>query len=220
MEGNEILHEIDPDGDIKLILRNPNAPFAVWDEDSSDLEIFNSSAVSAEPAVDENDKQENAIRFRLSTKHLDIIRGGEKEGNVSTIEASGWDPDALLILMEIIHGRHRGVPRRPGLEKIAKIAVLVDYYGCHEVVECSAERWTELLKDTRPKQYGRDLVLWLAICYVFYRPNIFWNLTRVAIKDSRGPIQTLKLSYHSRRQDALNQTITRLHGITIYFDEV
>lgn len=30
MEANEILHEIDPDGDIELILRNPNAPSAVW----------------------------------------------------------------------------------------------------------------------------------------------------------------------------------------------
>ncbi|CAJ2508725.1 Uu.00g137510.m01.CDS01 [Anthostomella pinea] len=44
--------------------------------------------------------------------------------------AEDWDANALSILMYVIHGRHRGVPRSASLELLTKIAVLVDYYKC------------------------------------------------------------------------------------------
>lgn len=38
-----------------------------------------------------------------------------------------WDADALLILMHIMHGQTRRVPRSVSLELLAKIAVLPDH---------------------------------------------------------------------------------------------
>ncbi|EQB48386.1 hypothetical protein CGLO_12408 [Colletotrichum gloeosporioides Cg-14] len=40
---HEEVHQLDPDGDVELILRNPNAPFAVWDE-SEDAVVQHLSA--------------------------------------------------------------------------------------------------------------------------------------------------------------------------------
>lgn len=51
------------------------------------------------------------------------------------IEETDWDADALRIVMDIIHGRFRRVPKAISLEILAKIAVLVDYDECLEVVE-------------------------------------------------------------------------------------
>ncbi|KAK8016915.1 hypothetical protein PG993_015104 [Apiospora rasikravindrae] len=296
MDGNEILHEIDRNGDFELVLHNPNAPFAVWVDDQDtvspskkkrkystafggDPSLFDSvdpgksiepqpqglpiERTSAgaptsqtcpnEPAVFNQGNQKGTVRFRLSSKHLAFassyfdkaMRNLGKQQKGYTIHTYGWDPDALLILMNVIHGRHAEVPRKLELEKIAKIAVLVHFYSCHEVVEFCAERWTTNLKTTFPKEYGRSLVLWLAVGYVFCRKSIFQLMTMVAVKTSQGPLQALTLpipldvigkqhqGFHintqrltsypdtieQRRQDALDKMITRLHDLTIYFSD-
>ncbi|KAK7961783.1 uncharacterized protein PG986_002608 [Apiospora aurea] len=233
MEETEILHEIDPNGDVELILRNPNAPFAVWDENTPALKSFNKSAASdetkrkydtafgggqsffdsvdpgkptqplprcpsaqstatdvpaqpcqGEPAVDKKDEQERTVRFRLSSKHLEMAstffkdilthRDPEEEGNVITIETTSWDTDAMLVLMNIIHGRHRNVPRRLDLEKIAQIAVIVDYFRYHEVVDAFEYTWINEQRRYMPTMYCRDLVLWLAISYNSIAPSYSW----------------------------------------------
>lgn len=40
----------------------------------------------------------------------------------------------MLILMNIIQGRNRSVPEIINLEMLARLAILVDYYDCHEVL--------------------------------------------------------------------------------------
>jgi hypothetical protein len=93
------------------------------------------------------------VRMRVSSSHLILassyfkrmLRGGWKEDctlcaeGCLTIYVEDWDPDALLILMNIIHGHTRKVPRTVSLEMLAKLAVLVDYYECIEVVEVLSE---------------------------------------------------------------------------------
>ncbi len=69
---------------------------------------------------------------------------------------------------------------------LAKIAVLVDYYECYEAVEMFVDFWIQSLSRNLPKEYSRDLVLWLAISWVFSKENLFKTLTKVAALESTG----------------------------------
>ncbi|KAK8121399.1 hypothetical protein PG999_005519 [Apiospora kogelbergensis] len=305
-------HEIDPDGDVELILRNPDAPFAEWDENflveyvPSLLEIpepvatqdFREStrkpkkkkgknskpiirlfrsldpgnesvtcpevpepvpepapeqpepepeppAHEPEPVGDDvktrsssqsrdaaHSAEDVEVHMQLSSKHLmlasvvfkKMLQGPWEESRTHTMEASDWDAEALLILMNIIHGRNRAVPRSISLEMLAKIAVLVDYYQCHEAVELFAACWTQNLSPL-PKEYCRDLTLWISISWVFYRKDLFETLTKVAIKETAGPLQTLGLPIpqhiveviDQQRQETINDIISGLHTLVSYF---
>jgi hypothetical protein len=99
------------------------------------------------PSTDPSSSQ--PVRVRCSSKHLAlastyfrrIFEGPWKEntndstGSPRTVQALNWDKQALLVILNIIHGRTRAVPRHINLEMLAKIAVMVDYYGCLEAVE-------------------------------------------------------------------------------------
>lgn len=98
-----------------------------------------------------------------------MLTGDWKEATVESdgkmhINTSDWDQEALLVLMNIIHGE---IPRQVDLAFLAKIAVLVDFYQCHEAIEVwSKEIWLPRL-DWVFDSYGRDFVLELAISYIF-----------------------------------------------------
>lgn len=130
--------------------------------------------------------------MRLSSKHLvlaspyfrKMLRGEWQEatpqpGHEHHIEAEDWDVEALLLLMRVIHGRNLAVPEYIGLEMLAKVAVLVDYYKCYESVDILRRFWIAALRPSMPSTYGRDLVLWLFIAWVFTEDDVF----RIATKN-------------------------------------
>ncbi|KAM4057676.1 hypothetical protein HRG_009305 [Hirsutella rhossiliensis] len=95
------------------------------------------------------------MRMRLSSKHLmmasayfkKMMTNGWIETNATSeyayvVAATDWDPEALLILMRIIHGQTKEVPRTISLELLAKIAVLVDYYDSESAIAWGYCRWT------------------------------------------------------------------------------
>jgi hypothetical protein len=115
------------------------------------------------------------------------------------LETSDWDIGAVKILMDVIHGRTRKVPRIIDLELLAKIAVLVDYYELSlEVIEIFSTMWIENLRSTMPEICSRDLMLWVCISWVFKQPDIFQEATKVAVMYSTGPVQTMKLPIPER----------------------
>lgn len=220
------LYQVDPDGDLVLILHNPNKPFAVWDEgleppsalvepqaqeDTLQGRSRSDSLASMHSSVDqpgEVTQPPSQIRYQLSSKHLmlaskvfkTMLTGNWKEANVKSdgkmhIDTSDWDQEALLVLMNIIHGRNRSeIPRQVEPVFLAKIAVLVDFYQCHEVIEVwFKEIWLPKLTGWVSDSYGRDLMLGLAISWVFKENSAFHTLTRIAILKTRGPIQTMDL---------------------------
>ncbi|RYP91871.1 hypothetical protein DL770_001993 [Monosporascus sp. CRB-9-2] len=247
-------YELDPDGDVILVLRYPNAPFANWDEWAEDfneplpnhrnvwpLPVSESPSpvagpepedgppapvaddLEAEPefvvgasfepnvanseTLDADHSKRSEIRFRLSSTHLisassffkRALGGPWKEGCSVTpdccryIHAEEWDPNALLILMRIIHGRNWSVPSSVNLEMLAKIAVLVDYYQCHEAVYMFSELWIKALEGQVPAECSRELILWLVVSRVFGRADMFTAITRTAMRESRRPLPTLGL---------------------------
>ncbi|KAK7987155.1 hypothetical protein PG988_002143, partial [Apiospora saccharicola] len=188
-----------------------------------------------ETTANTQDNQASTHRFRLSSKHMTMassyfkkmLQGPWRESSASTIFAFDWDPEAMVILMNVIHGHHRKIPQAVDLEKLAKIAVIVDYYDCHEVVEIFAKRWIKLLKPTVPIEYCRELMLMLAICCVFPVTGVSRSMIRYAIRESRGPIQTLDLpipqhvadTIEQRRQELVGRIIARLRDLVLYFSD-
>ncbi|TDZ36858.1 hypothetical protein CTRI78_v011225 [Colletotrichum trifolii] len=321
---DDVFHTIDPKGDVLLILRSPNAPFAVWDvaeeieslavrrtlkqgfpspnlppskhgdeewrggsglsskkgkskkEDKKkkkktklNLEdpderlntdiawnLFSTVVTSRsrnesqqlaeveplaepeeEPAEDpeEDPEEEPEFKYLVSSRHLALasskfeaeLKGPWMEGFVNDIDgyhhinASEWDPDALLILMRIFHGQTRSVPRDISLEMLAKIAVLVDYYDAPEVVEVYANIWIDELEGELPTQHGRDMVLWLLVSHVFQQENVFSRMTQIAVTQSLKPVPTLGLPIPSivvdlvdwQRQKAVDYIMNTLQGL-------
>lgn len=207
------MHVIDPNGDTLLILCNADQPFAppynILLDDDDDVPksplgglTLEDPAWDDEPCVLVNQQ----VRMKLSSKHLtlasayfqklmahDWAETRPENGYAYTISAEEWDADALLVLMKILHGRTAHLPRIISLEMLAKIAVLVDYYQCHEAVKFYSDTWTSNLQEPFPPDDNRDRLLWLLVSWVFPNKLTFKTLTKAMICESTGPIQSLGL---------------------------
>ncbi|KAJ1325459.1 hypothetical protein MN608_08652 [Microdochium nivale] len=166
-------YEQDPDGDVELVLRDPDGLRREWPAGYMDqqqppplTQAQDDRTVDNDPQnaddEDEDTQERPAKRFRVSSRHLSLaspvfqqmLNGPWKEAALATagggdrrkIEASEWDTEATVILMDIIHGHFSQVPRAVSLELLAKIAILVDYYKCHEIVCLFSSMWIADLK--------------------------------------------------------------------------
>ena len=149
----------------------------------------------------------NSIRIQVSSKHLVLassyfkrnLESGMSESH--TLRSEGCvdfrmndkDPEAMLIVMNVIHGRTRQVPRCIDLDMLTKIAVLVDYLECYEAIEPFSDRWIDGLKWKIAVTYSKALIQWLCISLIFHKEGQFMAITRTAIRQTKGPIQTLGL---------------------------
>lgn len=86
--------------------------------------------------------------------------------------------------MNIFHLQNDAVPRTITLEMLAKVAVLVYDYRCRQAVSVFAEIWINKVRTKHPvpDKYGRDLILWMFISWVFKLPNEFKETTAIAIR--------------------------------------
>lgn len=149
----------------------------------------------------------DAHQFRVSSKHLTyaspvfqkMLDGPWREGTENSdtslreIQAGDWETEPLRILLNIIHGRYREVPKQLDLLTLTKVAVLVDYYNCHEIVEFCADRWISQLENKLPTSYGIECVLWICVSSVFQREQPFRAMTALAVKQSRGTLDSTNL---------------------------
>ncbi|KAI0101463.1 hypothetical protein F4776DRAFT_658217 [Hypoxylon sp. NC0597] len=216
----------------------PPPPFDSDSEPTSDVDDSNQPKASPEqePALPKSYEftwSLPPVEFRVSSRHLvlaskyfkSVLRGPWKEAtevhsdSCRHIEARDWDENAMLILMQVIHGLNRKVPRSITLEMLAKIAVLVDYYKCHEAVALWSDIWIDQLGDTVPTTLNRDLVLWILVASVLERGALFKKATKVAVLHCRGYLPTLDLPIVSvadkieeRRQNFLHQIFTHIYG--------
>jgi hypothetical protein len=152
---------------------------------------------------------EEEVHYHVSSRHLilgsKIFRtmmteekwqqGFREEDGLFHSQTEGWDADALLILMNILHAKNNQVPLSLSLEMVAKIAVLVDYYECDMAVQLFASMWIQPLTTNPgvPYFYCRNLMLWMCIARVFERADIFESTTLIALEESKDSIETLEL---------------------------
>ncbi len=160
------------------------------------------------------------IHMLVSSRHMMLaspvframLDGNFKEGCDLTsngkvqVPLTDDDPAAFAIVLNIIHGHNRRVPREVDLELLTEISILVDKYQMVEVVEFFAESWIEGLKPGLPKDYGsekQNVHKWIGISWVFDLSNEFKSITKltgtstgaglVDDVDDRLPIPTIIL---------------------------
>jgi hypothetical protein len=152
------------------------------------------------------------VRIQVSAKHLMLaspvfkraLTGKWKEGStfVGTgsveITTEGWDVEAFLILLRILHCQHHKLPKRVGLELAAKIAVLADYYECNDLVGFIRDAWINCLREELPDMYSRNLILWLWISWYFNMPMKFKKATSIVMSQSKDEIDALELPIPAR----------------------
>ena len=142
-------------------------------------------------------------RVRVSSKHLSLSSSVFKKlfsskfsegGNLRTkgsieLPLPGDHSAALLILLNIIHGRIRRVPKVLGLDMLTQVAVLVDKYDLGEAVALFSDVWISGTSEKIPTIMSESLVQWICISWVFDRPREFKEATRVALKFAESTIE-------------------------------
>lgn len=126
------------------------------------------------------------------------------DGSV-TFTVYDWDEQALLIFLNIIHGHHRDLSWEVGLELLAKITVIADYYQCIDAIQFMALCWYAFLKPTcsalvRP----RDIVLWLWVSWVLRLPDQFREAGSKAMRQLDQRMDSLGLPIPRRILDAID----------------
>ncbi|KAE8346827.1 hypothetical protein BDV24DRAFT_147451 [Aspergillus arachidicola] len=197
---NNVTHVIDPDGNVTITLQNANKRFVRFIEES------NLKRKRKTPFVTQK------FRILVSASHLtsvspvfkSALEGTWKEGftlrsaGSVNITVDGWDLEALLVLLRICHCKHHQVPRTLGLELLAKITLLVDYYQCFDVLRFFADTWISCLAQSFPTQYSRDLLLWVWISWAWKMPALFKKATGLIISQATGSITSLGLPIPQR----------------------
>ena len=152
-------------------------------------------------ADDEQHRQQ--CRIQVSSRHLvltsAVFRGllhvGFREGG--RLSSQGYtelllpddDPAALLVLLNLIHGHFRKVPRTVDLPLFTEIAILIDKYELLETTELVADHWFKGLVDEIPWYLNETLLAWMCISWILKKPDIFKEVTRVAQLESGGRLE-------------------------------
>jgi hypothetical protein len=189
-----ISHEVDPNGDLTLLV----------------------------PKSCESDSN---TYFWVSSKHLTLAssyfntmlkdcwtEGQALKDGTAEILVHDCKPQILLIVLNVIHGRQRQVPRRLLLNEMSAVAVTTDFFQCHEALEVMAGIWIETLKSTVPSSLGKDLKTWIMISSVFNRPHILKATTRIAMQWGTRPFdndnlpipKNIKGTFHNRPFETLS----------------
>lgn len=110
------------------------------------------------------------------------------------------DPDALELVLNIIHGRTSLVARELDLEYMAKVAVVVDDLDVYDTVSFCVDHWIRHLPTSScgmrnegnniAKDMERNMILLLLVSVVFKHRDLLgvaaWNI----IFSSKGSIPT------------------------------
>lgn len=164
-----------------------------------DASVLGSEALEI---VTDRDQKPTEIRMRVSSKHLSLASPVFKkmmsgpweesipENGIREIKATEWNVDAVVIVMNIIHGHHRKVPRSISLETLYNVAVIVDYYKCHEVTEVFAQNWLSGMEGDLPTSYSDESSVRMFASWVFSDSKGFQSMTELSMRQSSSLLKT------------------------------
>ncbi|EHK98522.1 hypothetical protein M7I_5666 [Glarea lozoyensis 74030] len=172
----------------------------------------------------------------LASEHFEKLLSSEtREGR--TLKSTGHvtipmtvDPDTLIILLQIIHGKTREVPRQVSLDLLRKLAIMVNDFGMLASVEFFADTWIDHSKrEGLPASYTEDVLSWLFVSFVFGRPEEFKDMANISQRECDEKFVDNAQEIHlpggivdaikQGRQTAINTVISVIHKlITKYMD--
>jgi hypothetical protein len=193
------VHSFDSDGDLMLILSKPQKTENAASQDATRGTTGPSSnkrkrdvAIQSIP-VTEVEK----IRMVISSKHMILaspvfkamlqpgrFREGLERNAAGHMEVHLPDDNqAVVIVLNLIHGRNRVVPKQVDLEILTRLATLVDKYQMVEAVESLSDTWIDnpLANERLPGGYvanqKESIQRWIAISWIFKRQKEFTKIT-------------------------------------------
>ncbi|KAK6592890.1 hypothetical protein H4I96_11488 [Botrytis cinerea] len=170
-------------------------------EEDADGNVNVSEVVEREK---EKNKQElKEIHMLVSSKHMVLVSpvfkamlqwSSFKEGYSTKahgkveVPLPDDDPDAMRILVDIVHCHHKDVPRKVKLSLLTHLAILVDKYRLHEAVQIYSDMWISQAKKKFPSSMAEDgievCLQWLCISWVFEKARDFTSMTRIFQQES------------------------------------
>ncbi|KAB8301313.1 hypothetical protein EYC80_003194 [Monilinia laxa] len=158
----------------------------------------------------EKEKELREIHMLVSSKHLVLVSPvfkamlqwtNFKEGYATKahgkveVPLPDDDPDAMRILVDIVHCHHKDVPRKVKLGLLTHLAVLVDKYRLHEAVQIYSDMWISHAKKRFPSSMAEDGVeaclQWLCISWVFEKQREFTSMTRIFQQESTQSLSAI-----------------------------
>ena len=213
MESMEsITYKIAPGGDIEIVLNKPNEqniiPGLRLSTDTMDRALhgpkFENPPCDGRYAVLNKlyeDPRNYKVLIRVSSSHLKFVsrvfrkmlEGPWKEGMSSSepfrqINTTGWDALAFVVVLDAIHGRHRGIPNKPTVGLLTRIATVIDYYECHDALYVYFDRWLNQNPRVSVSHHVlyKKTLLCLYIATVFLDRAMFNKMARVIFRHSEG----------------------------------
>jgi hypothetical protein len=99
------------------------------------------------------------------------------------------DADAFVLLLNILHHRHRSVPETIALSKFVTFAVLVDKYEISlEAVENYTTRWITALRPAIARNIDSAVEDWIVLSWVFRLEDVFKDVTWLLITQSTNEL--------------------------------
>ncbi|KAE8364047.1 hypothetical protein BDV27DRAFT_129048 [Aspergillus caelatus] len=194
--------------------------------------------VTPKPTASSDPKPEpKATRFKASSKHLTLTskyfkgrlnspwpEGEElKQKGIVELDIPDTDPEAFEVVLNLMHCRTKLVPREVELPLLTQIAVVVDYFDCHEALGLYPESWVNKLRDSVPGMFCADAINWIFIAYVFGEADIFSCVTRLAQAQGLGTFDTRQLPIPKKIIDGINSvridTLTKMFKILTDYQE-
>lgn len=183
---------------------NANPPIESVSQASLDPSL--DIAIACSPSIS-GAEQEPFSKFQVSSRHLalaspvfkgmvqcGLTQSQQLQSQSSTeVVLQDDDPDALLILLRLIHGRFRQVPRTVALGTLTQIAILVDKYELFETTDPLIDQWLLGAKETLPAELNDDLLSWMFIAGVFKDKSISKRVSQIARFESKGLLKARNL---------------------------
>lgn len=222
---------IDPDGDLLLRLTCPveETQETTKSQVSEPIATSDDAFFSSFKEITVQDEAPEEVHMLVSSKHLRLasevfsalLQPNFKEGQV--LQATGKlelplpddNPAVLEILLNIIHGRTKDIPRKMHIHTMASLATLADKYQMAEAMELFVELlWKPSLQESRPKTYDDDLVSWLTVAWIFKWPDEFKHFTRLAVREGSGALNKAILPVPERvlSMHLFSRIFTRLNS--------
>ncbi|KAF5558002.1 integral membrane protein [Fusarium napiforme] len=192
--------EIDPEGDTLIIL--PVKPASTQSE-------------TPDPPTEKHylcSKKHLTLACRRAAK---LFSSQFKEASVESDGLYHWkfegifDAEAFELVLKIIHGKTRDVPRSVKLDLLSDIATIVDDLECHEAVAFFSTNWLFgwTVEWLQPGQLrDKPLAQVILASFVFEHASLFQTYTKMAIRHNIDVISTYDLPIRADVSDKIETT--------------
>ncbi|RMZ66288.1 Nuclear pore [Pyrenophora seminiperda CCB06] len=171
MRANTKLVRIDPNGDMLIILKDPDTALLKWkseedllkeEEDPktmADDEKTHGTEMGEEESTEDEAGQVQFLvshrQMRIASPYFDNIFKRDysetlkcAEDNLYHIQAQQWSPDAMEIILNIAHQQVRAIPTEMEPVLFAQVFIAADYYQMTYILEPHMKTWWTKLEES------------------------------------------------------------------------